>query len=85
MMLNTPGSAILFNIFINDISYIIQETYICNFADYISLYSIEGNLTEVKTIFQNNFELLQVGFYLNDMVLNTEKGHYLIINKDITN
>ena len=85
MMLNTPGSAILFNIFINDISYIIQETYICNFADYISLYSIEGNFTEVKTIFQNNFELLQVGFYLNDMVLNTEKSHYLIINKEIIN
>ena len=40
----------LFNVFINGIFYLIQEAYICNFADDNSLYSIEDNFNEVKTI-----------------------------------
>ena len=35
--------------------------------------------------FKKNFELLQVWFYENHMILNPRKNHYLIINKDITN
>ena len=66
-----PGP-ILFNNFINDIFYFIQDTYICNFADDNSLYSIEDNFREVKTILKNNFELLQGWFYENHMVLNLE-------------
>ena len=41
---------LLFNIFINDIFYFIQDVYICNFADDNSLYSIEDNFKEVKTM-----------------------------------
>ena len=78
-------SPLLFNIFINDIFYFIQDAYICNFADDNSLYSIEDNLKEVKTILKKNFELLQGWFYENHMVLNPGKCHYLVINKDITN
>ena len=77
--------ALLFNIFINNIFYFIQDAYICNFADDNSLYSIENNLKEVKTILKKNFELLQGWFYENYMVLNPRKCHYLVINKDITN
>ena len=76
---------LLFNIFINDILYFIQDVYICNFADDNSLYSIEDNLKEVKTILKKNFELLQGWFYENHMVLNPGKCQYLIINKDIIN
>ena len=43
--------SLLFNIFINDIFYFTQDTYICNFADDNSLYSTEDNLKVVKTIF----------------------------------
>ena len=75
----------LFSIFINDIFYFIQEPHVCDFADDNSLYSIEDNCKEVRTILKENFELLQVWFYENHMVLNMEKCHYLIINKDITN
>ena len=78
-------SPLLFNIFINDIFYFIQDAYICNFADDNSLYSIEDNLKEVKTILKKNFELLQGWFYENYMVLNPGKCHYLIINNDIIN
>ena len=76
---------LLFNIFINDIFYFIQDDYICNFADYNSLYSIEDIFKEVKTMFKKSFELLQGWFYENHMVPNSGKCHYLIINKDITN
>ena len=76
---------LLFNIFINYIFYFIQGAYICNFADDNSLYSIEDNLKEVKTILKKNVELVQGWFYENHIVLNRGKSHYLIINKDIIN
>ena len=89
ILLGVPQGSILgpllFNIFINNIFYFIQDAYICNFADDNSLYSIEDNLKEVKTILKKNFELLQGWFYENYMVLNPGKCHYLIINNDIIN
>ena len=77
--------SLLFNNFINDIFYFILDADISNFADDYSLYSIEDNFKEVKTMLKKNFELLRGWFYENHMVLNPGKCHYLIINKDITN
>ena len=39
---------LLFNIFINDIFMIIEQSDICNFADDNTLYSCEERLTEIK-------------------------------------
>ena len=66
---------LLLNIFINDIFYFTQEAFILNFTDDNSLYSIEDNFKEVKTIFKKNFELLQMWFFENHMVLNPGKCH----------
>ena len=76
---------LLFNIFINDIFYFIQDAYISNFADGNSLYSIEDNFKEVKTMLKKNFEILQGWFYEDHMFLNPGKCYYLMINKDIAN
>ena len=77
---------LLFNIFINDIFHLIQEAYICNFADDNSLYSVEDNLKDVKAIVKKNFKLAKMHqFYKNRMVLNQGKRHYLIRNKDTAN
>ena len=76
---------LLFNTFINDIFCFIQENYICNYADDNSLYPIEDNFKEIRTILRKNFELLECCFFENHMVQNLGKCHYLIINKDSTN
>ena len=75
----------MFDIFISDVFYFIHEAYICNFADDDSLCSVEDNSKEVKTNLKKNFELLQVWFHENHIVLDPGKYHYLIINKDIAN
>ena len=74
-----------FNIFINDLFHLIQEAYICNFADDNLLYSIEENFKDVKTIVKKNFKFVQVQFYKHCIVLNPGKCHYLVRNKDTAN
>ena len=70
------------NGFFNEICYFIQEAYIFNTANYNSLYSIDGNFKENKTILKKNFKYLYVWFSENYMVLNRE--NHLIINKEIS-
>ena len=48
---------------------------------YIQLRIIPKKSSNLK----KNFELLQVWFYENHMVIDPGKDHYLIINKDIAN
>ena len=47
---SNPGP-LLFNTFIYDNFYFIQESYICRFADDYLLYSIEDDFKEVKNYF----------------------------------
>ena len=56
------------------------RTYICNFGDVNSIYSIEANFKQVKTILKKSFEHYQVWFFESHMVLNPEK---IIANESV--
>ena len=53
----------LFSIYIKDIFHFTRKANTCNFAADNSLYSMEDNVKEVKTIFNKNFKLLKVWFF----------------------
>ena len=69
--------SLLFKISINNNFYFIQDAYICNFADDNSLYLIEDNFKEAKTILNKNFKLLKVWFYKKHVVLNPGKCQFI--------
>ena len=70
---------LLFNIFLNDIFYFINNGYLCNYADDNTLYSIGKNLNMVKENLEINFLIMQKWFYENHMVLNPGKCHCLVL------
>ena len=70
---------LLFNIFLNDIFYFINNGNICNYADDNILYSIGKSLNMVKENLKINFLIMREWFYENHMVLNPGKCHYLVL------
>ena len=56
---------LLFNIFLSDISYFINNGNLCNYADDITFYSIEKNLNMVKENLKISFLIMQKWFYEN--------------------
>ena len=70
---------LLFNIFLNDIFYFINNGNLCNYADDNTLYSIGKSLNMVKENLKINFLVMQKWFYENHMVLNSRKCHYLVL------
>ena len=72
---------LLFNIFLNDIFYFINNGNLCKYADDNALYSIRKSLNMVKENLKINFLIIQKLFYENHMVLNPGKCHYLVLGK----
>ena len=71
--------SLLFNIFLNDIFYFINNGNLCNYADDNILYSIGKSLNMVKENLKINFIIMQKWFYENHVVLNPGKCHYLVL------
>ena len=71
----------LFNIFLNDIFYFINNGNLCNYADDNTLYCIRKNLNMVKENLKINFFIMSICCYENHMVLNPGKCHYLVLGK----
>ena len=70
---------LLFNIFLNDIFYFINNGNFCNYADDNTIYSIGKSLNMVKENLKVNFLIMQKWFYEKKTVLNPGKCHYLVL------
>ena len=63
----------LFNIFIKDLIFFIQETEVCNFADYATIYSRSLTYKEAAHKLSNDTRIVLNCFKVNSMVANTGK------------
>ena len=67
---------LLFNIFLNNLFLYPQETFLSNYADDNTLYSIGNTIEGVKKALSNDFRIIQNWFHENLMVLNAKKCHH---------
>ena len=68
----------LFNIYINDMFFALNEIDIYNFVDDTTLYVCDPNLKSVLEKLEHNSELAITWFEMNYMELNTDKCHLLM-------
>ena len=68
---------LLFNIFLNYLFLYPQETFLSNYADDNTLYSIGNTIEGIKKALSNDFRIIQNWFHKNLMVLNAKKCYYM--------
>ena len=76
---------ILFNIFINDLIFFIQETEACNFADDTTIYSCSLNYKEAVHKLSNDTHTVLNWFKVNSMVANPGKFQVMFLGSKIDN
>ena len=74
---------LLFNIFINDLFFVIEKSDICNFADDNTLYSCGANLKTVLENLEHYTSKLLYWFKINSMKKNREKLQFMILSKKL--
>ena len=76
---------ILFNIFINDLIFFIQETEVCNFADDTTIYSCSINYKEAAHKLSNDTYVVLNWFKVNSMAANTGIFQIMFLGSKIDN
>ena len=80
-MWNSILGPLLFNIFINDLFFVIEKSDICYFADDNTLYSCGANLkTELENL-KHDARKLWYWFKINSMAANPEKFQLMKLSK----
>ena len=69
---------ILFNIYLNDLFFILQDIDVCNYADDTTPFVYDMNLDTVLYKLEYNSELAIFWFENNYMKMNTEKCHLIV-------
>ena len=77
--------SLLFNIFINDIFYFEDKSYLSSYADDNVLYAFGSNMTEVKDKLSQDLPKLSECFTENFTIINRDKCHYMCLGKDTVN
>ena len=75
---------LLFNMFINDIFFLLNETEICNYADDTTIYCSHQELQKVTTRLENDTANLSTWLAGKFMKLNEEKCHLLVFGEKDT-
>ena len=73
---------LLFSIFLNDIFYFENRSYLINYADDNVLYAFGSYLEEAKQNLSQDLLKLSEWFHENCMILNPEKCHYMCLGKN---
>ena len=76
---------ILFNIFINDLIFFIQETEVYNFADDTTIYSCSLNYEEVAHKLSNDTYIVLNWFKVNSIAANPGKFQIMFLGSKIDN
>ena len=72
---------LLFNIFMNDLFYFIEEGHIANYADDSTYHAIKDNIMELlKTLEKETYSILN-WFSFNEMKSNDDKCHLIVANE----
>ena len=72
---------LLFNLFINDIFFFIEESYIANYADDNTQYATGKNLDELLKNLENETNVVLKWFKFNEMKSNEDKCHLIVSNE----
>ena len=90
-MKGVPQSSVLgpllFNIFINDLFFLVEETEICNYADDTTIYVCGQEQGQIVSSLENDAQKISKWFFDNSMKLNPDKCHILIFrgrNTDVS-
>ena len=77
-------SPLLFNLFINDLTFFIEQCTLRNYADDNNL-SISGEDKElIKSMLSSDFMIVEEWLLENYMILNPEKCYFMCIRKNVS-
>ena len=69
---------LLFNIYLNDVFYFLEEEKVVNYADDNTPYEISTHLKDVITTLERNMSILSTWFSDNYLKMNVDKCHLLV-------
>ena len=75
---------LLFNIFINDLFFVVENSEICNYADDNSLLVSDSSIDMIISQLESDINILERWFTNNGMLLNEDKCKFLIIEPSRT-
>ena len=76
---------LLFNIFINDLFFVILKTEICNFADDNTIYDCDCDLQKIFTNLEYDLNNLFEWFKVNSLKANPSKFQFMVMGRDVPN
>ena len=76
--------SLLFNIFISNLFFLVEDIETCNYADDTTFYVHVHELENIVSKFESDADQLSVWFQDNNMKLNADKCHLLIFGEKST-